>query len=145
LLLEIGLLWCFLVLWLLIWAGMIALEMQKTPYSVEVLLVFLQNNEENAEALLREICRKAKYCNNEIHLLIIDNCSTDQTVPIITRLKHYCPPIDILDRSDAKSLTAKQLELLSGNDLRVLDFSGVSYWTVKNPFLPEIPPVSLLV
>lgn len=130
---EMGLLWSFLVLWLLIAAGIVALELLMSAKNSKVLLVFVQNNEANVEALLRSICRKVNCSNSEIHLLVIDNCSTDQTVPIINRLRRYCPQIDVVSRGHPGSLTTGQLKSLLGNELRVLDLRDIPPGNVINP------------
>lgn len=119
-------LWMFLVLWLTVAVGVIALELHRPKNEAKLLLIFVENNEENVEALLRDICRKAKHDKSQPYILVIDNCSTDATVPIISCLKRYFSQIEVVARSEPGYMTPKQLELLLGNVLRVIDLTGVA-------------------
>ena len=116
----------FLALWIALAVGVIALELHRPKSEAKLMLVFVENNEENIEALLRNICREARNYKGEAYILVIDNCSTDATVPIITRMKRYFSEIDVVVRSEPRDMTPKQLQSLLGNVLRVIDLSGAA-------------------
>jgi hypothetical protein len=102
--LTIGLLWGFLLLFLILAAGITAAEMRRPRSGEQTILVFLENSEEIAEGVLRNICRKARRCRDEIRILVIDDGSTDSTVPIVERLAGFFPEINIVPRSEHGSL-----------------------------------------
>ncbi|MGI6554127.1 MAG: glycosyltransferase [Bacillota bacterium] len=122
---TIGLLWGFLLLFLILAAGITAAEMRRPRSGEQTILVFLENSEEIAEGVLRNICRKARRCRDEIRILVIDHGSTDSTVPIVERLAGFFPEINIVPRSGQGSLKFYQpwnLENICG----VLDLRDAS-------------------
>lgn len=116
----------FLVLWLAAAVAIIFLELRRPKSEAKLLLVFVENNEENVEALLWDICHKARHDKSRPYVLVIDNCSTDATVPIISRLKRYFSQIEIVARSEPGYMTPEQLKLLLDNVLRVIDLTDVA-------------------
>jgi hypothetical protein len=124
--LELGLLWTFLVFCFIVAAITLSIELHRDESEVKVILLFLEDNEENVEAILRTICRKTKGGNGGIRIIFIDNCSKDATVSIVSRLKHYFPYIDLLDRNDPQSQESCCLELMQSSVFKVIDFRDFS-------------------
>lgn len=118
---EIQLLWSFLMFCLIFALGILVLELFRPEVEAKVLLVFLENNEENVEAILRGICRKARAGTDAVQIVAVDNRSRDATVPIINRLQRYLPEIELVVRDDPRSMPPERLKLLLSKGLRVVD------------------------
>src|SRR5688500_8623069 len=106
-------------------AAVIAAEAHRPGRENKVLLVLLENNEEITELVLRHICRKARGGKGGIQVLVVDNYSTDGTVPIIRCLEKYFPEIELLARNDLGSFNFCQLKRLLDGVFEVFDFRDV--------------------
>ena len=111
---TIGLLWGFLLLFLILAAGITAAEMLRPRSGEQTILVFLENSEEIAEGVLRNICRKARRCRMKLNPGN-RRWLTDSTVPIVERLAGFFPEINIVPRSEhgSKVLSAQELKIFA--------------------------------
>ena len=135
----------FLTLLLLSAVWFIVTEMGKPAEENKVMLVFMENNQEISEGVLRQLCRDARGCKGGVYLLVIDNYSKDATVEIIRRMERYFPAISLVARNDTQSLTLWQLKLLLENPCGVLDLRDTPAKSIRFTPRPNSYFASLLV
>lgn len=119
---EIGLLWGVLVVLLITSIGILAWEVRKPPGEYKVILLFLRNSEEISEAMLRQLCSRARRHKEETRILVIDDHSSDLTAAIVQRMVRRFPEAELLDRKGKQDISPAQWGALLQNILAVFDF-----------------------
>ena len=132
---EMELLLAFLMFFLISGAWIIAAELSRPSAGDKVVIVFLENNEEISEGVLKYIRRKARRANGGACILVIDNYSTDMTVPVVSRMGRYFPEIALVEREKPGSIDWEQLKPLFDRAFQVMDFRDTSVGS--SPYISE--------
>ncbi len=132
---EMELLLAFLLFFLISGAWIIAAELSRPASGDKVVLVFFENNEEISEGVLKYIGRKARRSKGGVCILVIDNYSTDMTVPVVSRMGRYFPEIVLVEREKPGSISWDQLKPLFDRAFQVMDFRDAS--VRSSPYISE--------